>query len=208
MSVVRLINNTKDAETMIAYVARVSNPQNQDNENIERLLQYCFNNKHWSVFETCYMTLEINTNITIANQLLRHRSFTFQQFSQRYANINELGQLHIPELRKQDLKNRQNSTDDLNDSLKEELQEKIKTHYKNSIDLYNELINNDVAKECARFVLPCNVSTRMYMTGNIRSWIHYLQIRCDVSTQKEHRDIANEIKDLFKTLYPIIGKLI
>ena len=154
------------------------------------------------------MTLEINTNITIANQLLRHRSFTFQQFSQRYANINELGQLQIPELRSQDLKNRQNSTDDVDDSLKEELQEKIKTHYKNSIDLYNELINNDVAKECARFVLPCNITTRMYMTGNIRSWIHYLQVRCDVSTQKEHRDIANEIKDLFKTLYPIIGKLI
>lgn len=205
---VKLITITPYAEKTMSYIARVSNPTNQNNENIERLLRYCFKNGHWSVFETCYMTIEINTNITIANQLLRHRSFTFQQFSQRYANINNLDNLQAPLLRRQDHKNRQNSIDNIDDTVKYILTQKIEDHYKSSIELYNYLIDNDIAKECARFVLPCNTPTRLYMTGNIRSWIHYIQVRTKPDTQYEHRIIADKISKIVEKNLPIIGSLI
>ena len=205
---VRLITSTPSGEEIITYTARVSNVKNQENKNISRLLRYCLNNGHVSIFETAYMTVEINTNISIASQLLRHRSFTFQQFSQRYANVNDLGNIHIPQLRRQDTKNRQNSIDDLDEAKKKYFQKKINNHFHDSFLLYNEMIEYGVAKESARFVLPLSSPTRLYMTGNCRSWIHYLQSRTHESTQKEHRDIALQIQQIFKEVYPTISELL
>lgn len=205
---VRLITSTPNGEEIMTYTARVSNVQNQENKNITRLLRYCLKNGHVSVFETAYMTVEINTTISIANQLLRHRSFTFQQFSQRYANVNDLGNINIPELRRQDTKNRQNSIDDIDKAKKIYFQEKITNHFRDSFLLYNEMIEYGVAKESARFVLPLSSPTRLYMTGNCRSWIHYLQSRTHESTQKEHRDIALQIQEIFKKEYPTISELL
>jgi thymidylate synthase (FAD) len=205
---VKLITATPDGEKIMTYTARVSNSQNQANNNIIRLLRYCLRNGHVSVFETAYMTVEINTTISIASQLLRHRSFTFQQFSQRYANVNDLGTITIPDLRRQDTKNRQNSIDDIEDSKKQYFQDKIRSHFHSSIELYNEMIDAGIAKECARFVLPLSSPTKLYMTGNCRSWIHYLQSRTHESTQKEHRNIAIQIKEIFKDVYPTIYELL
>lgn len=205
---VKLITHTPNGESIMTYAARVSNVQNQENKNITRLLRYCLKNGHVSVFETAYMTVEITTTISIAMQLIRHRSFTFQQFSQRYANVNDLGGYIIPELRRQDTKNRQNSIDDIDPLKKEYFQEKIKAHFDNSLSLYNEMIYDGIAKECARFVLPVSTQTRLYMTGNCRSWIHYLQSRTHESTQKEHREIALQIKEIFKTVYPTVYELL
>lgn len=205
---VRLITCTPSGEEIMTYTARVSNVQNQENKDITRLLRYCLKNGHVSVFETAYMTVEINTTISIASQLLRHRSFTFQQFSQRYANVNDLGNINIPELRRQDTKNRQNSIDDIDEAKQKYFQEKITNHFRDSFLLYNEMIEYGVAKESARFVLPLSSPTKLYMTGNCRSWIHYLQSRTHESTQKEHRDIALQIQDIFKEVYPTIAKLL
>ena len=205
---VRLITCTPSGEEIMTYTARVSNVQNQENKNITRLLRYCLKNGHVSIFETAYMTVEINTTISIASQLLRHRSFTFQQFSQRYANVNDLGSINIPELRRQDTKNRQNSIDDINEAKKKYFQEKISNHFRDSFLLYNEMIEHGVAKESARFVLPLSSPTRLYMTGNCRSWIHYLQSRTHESTQKEHREIALQIQEIFKEVYPTISELL
>jgi len=205
---VRLITCTPSGEEIMTYTARVSNVQNQENKNITRLLRYCLKNGHVSIFETAYMTVEINTTISIASQLLRHRSFTFQQFSQRYANVNDLGSINIPELRRQDTKNRQNSIDDIDEAKNKYFQQKISNHFRDSFLLYNEMIEYGVAKESARFVLPLSSPTRLYMTGNCRSWIHYLQSRTHVSTQKEHREIALQIKEIFKEVYPTISELL
>ena len=205
---VKLITNTPNGEAIMTYAARVSNVENQDNTNITRLLRYCLKNGHVSVFETAYMTVEITTSISIAMQLLRHRSFTFQQFSQRYANVNDLGGYIIPDLRRQDTKNRQNSIDDIDPTKKEYFQEKITAHFEEGLSLYNDMINEGVAKECARFVLSVSTQTRLYMTGNCRSWIHYLQSRTHESTQKEHREIALQIKEIFKRLYPTVYELL
>lgn len=205
---VTLITATPNGEEIMTYTARVSNVQNQENENITRLLRYCLKNGHVSIFETAYMTVEINTTISIANQLLRHRSFTFQQFSQRYANVNDLGNINIPDIRRQDTKNRQNSIDDIEKAKKAYFQEKIENHFRDSYLLYNEMIEYGVAKESARFVLPLSSPTRLYMTGNCRSWIHYLQSRTHESTQKEHRNIALQIQDIFKEVYPTISELL
>ncbi len=170
---VKLISITPDAEKTMAYIARVSNPANQNNENYAKLLAYCIKHNHWSVFEQSSMTLEIETNRGIAAQILRHRSFTYQEFSQRYADTNLLGSdIPVPELRKQDTKNRQNSTDDLDQITKVKLEAKIEEHFYQAQHLYNELLANQVAKECARFVLPLATPTRIYMTGSCRSWIH------------------------------------
>jgi len=205
---VKLITATPNGEEIMTYTARVSNVQNQENKNIARLLKYCLRNGHVSVFETAYMTIEINTTISIANQLLRHRSFTFQQFSQRYANVNDLGNMVIPDLRRQDFQNRQNSIDDIDTVKKQYFQDKIQTYFNNSFELYNEMIDYGIAKECARFVLPLSSPTKLYMTGNCRSWIHYLQSRTHESTQKEHQEIALKIKEIFKEVYPTIYKLL
>jgi len=203
MSKVELISLTPDAEKTMAYIARVSNPNNQNNEDYSKLLSYCIKNEHWSVFEQSFMTLQIETNRGIAAQILRHRSFTFQEFSQRYANTNLLGEIPVPDLRSQDLKNRQNSNDDIPEEQTKRLQDQIKRYFAEGIDLYNELIREGVAKECARFVLPLATPTRIYMTGSVRSWIHYIDLRSAHGTQKEHMDIVKEVRDIFKKEFPV-----
>ncbi len=201
---VKLISVTPDAEKTMAYVARVSNPANQDNENYAKLLAYCIKHNHWSVFEQSFMTLEIETNRGIAAQILRHRSFTYQEFSQRYADSSLLGEtIPVPELRRQDTKNRQNSIDDLSEELKADLWLKINDHFKEGMELYKQLLDAEVAKECARFVLPLATPTRIYMSGSCRSWITYISLREKSGTQKEHMDIAKACKAVFAEQFPI-----
>ena len=203
---VKLISVTPDAEKTMAFIARVSNPANQDSENYAGLLRYCIKHNHWSVFEQATMSLEIETTRGIAAQILRHRSFTFQEFSQRYADTNLLGDIPVPELRRQDTKNRQNSTDDLDSITKVKLEAKIEEHFFQSQHLYNELLAQGVAKECARFVLPLATPTKIYMTGSCRSWIHYINLRSSNGTQKEHMDIANECKRVFICVFPTVAE--
>ena len=200
---VKLVTVTPDAEKQMGYIARVSNPQNQGNPAVAGLLGYCIKHGHWSVFEQAHMTVEIETTRGIAAQILRHRSFTFQEFSQRYANTNLLGEIPVPDLRSQDLKNRQNSNDDIPEEQTKRLQDQIKRYFAEGIDLYNELIREGVAKECARFVLPLATPTRIYMTGSVRSWIHYIDLRSAHGTQKEHMDIVKEVRDIFKQQFPV-----
>jgi len=203
---VKLISATPDAETHIAYCARVSNPKNQENANFSGLLKYCIKNQHWSIFEHAFLTVEINTSLAIATQILRHRSFTFQQFSQRYADSTELQlELPVPDLRKQDTKNRQNSTDDLGDYVKLGLQEEIRKHFEYSLKLYNKMLDKGVAKECARFVLPQATQTRLYMSGSLRSWMHYIDLRSAHGTQKEHMEVAEAIRCIFTCQFPTIS---
>ena len=203
---VNLISVTPDAEKHIAYVARVSNPKNQDNENFAGLLKYCIKHGHWSIFEQAFMTLEIETTRGIAAQILRHRSFTYQEFSQRYADSNLLGEIELPELRRQDTKNRQNSIDDLDPEVIEKLNKQMNTLFSSALSLYNQMLEKGVAKECARFVLPLATPTRIYMTGSARSWIHYINLRSGHGTQKEHMDIANECKSIFIEQFPSIAE--
>ena len=203
---VKLVSITPDAEKTMAYIARVSNPSNQDNDNYSGLLKYCIKHNHWSVFEQSTMTLEIETTRGIAAQILRHRSFTFQEFSQRYADTNLLGTIPVPDLRSQDSKNRQNSIDDLPQNQKEQLQKTIETYFAEGIDLYNELIREGIAKECARFVLPLATPTKLYMTGSCRSWIHYINLRSAHGTQLEHMIIAEEVRDLFVKQFPAVSE--
>jgi len=200
---VNLVTVTPDAEKQMGYIARVSNPQNQSNPAVAGLLGYCIKHGHWSVFEQAHMTVEIETTRGIAAQILRHRSFTFQEFSQRYANTNLLGEIPVPDLRSQDLKNRQNSNDDIPEEQTKRLQDQIARYFAEGIDLYNELIREGVAKECARFVLPLATPTRIYMTGSVRSWIHYIDLRSAHGTQKEHMDIVKEIRGIFKQQFPV-----
>ena len=197
---------TPDAEKTIGYIARVSNPNNQDNPKVEKLLEYCIKHQHWSIFEQATMTLQIETSRGIAAQILRHRSFTFQEFSQRYADTNLLEQPQVPELRRQDTKNRQNSIDDIAETEKAYLQGRISQYFKEGMDLYNDLLSKGIAKECARFVLPLATPTRIYMTGSARSWMHYIQLRTANGTQKEHMDIANLCRDHFICNFPTISK--
>ena len=206
MTKVCLVSVTPDAEKTIGYVARVSNPNNQDNPKVDKLLKYCIDHGHWSIFEQAHMTLEINTTRGIAAQVLRHRSFTFQEFSQRYADTNLLDQPEVPELRRQDTKNRQNSIDDLAETEKAFLQGRISQYFQEGMDLYNDLLSKGIAKECARFVLPLATPTRIYMTGSARSWMHYIQLRTANGTQKEHMDIANLCRDHFICNFPTISK--
>lgn len=204
---VRLISITPDAEKTMAYVARVSNPSNQDNQNYAGLLRYCIQHNHWSVFEQAHMSLEIETNRGIAAQILRHRSFTFQEFSQRYADTNLLAsEIPLPELRRQDTKNRQNSTDDLEEEKVFAMNKMIRDLFKDSQDTYNFLLEQGVAKECARFVLPLATPTRIYMTGSVRSWVHYINLRSSNGTQKEHMDIAEECKNIFVEQFPAVSE--
>ena len=191
----------------MGYVARVSNPANQENPNVAGLLKYCIKHQHWSVFEQAYMTLEIETNRGIAAQILRHRSFTYQEFSQRYAETGLLStKIDAPELRRQDLKNRQNSTADLPPGVVKDYQKKIEKHFEQAQVLYQNLLDVGVAKECARFVLPLAVPTKIYMTGSCRSWIHYITLRSAHGTQKEHMDIAHQCRDVFKEQFPICAE--
>ena len=203
---INLISVTPDAEQHMAYVARVSNPKNQDNDKFAGLLKYCIKHGHWSVFEQAYMTIEINTTRGIAAQILRHRSFTYQEFSQRYADSNLLGDIELPELRRQDDKNRQNSIDDLDPEMVDKFNRQMNTLFSSAFGLYNQMLKAGVAKECARFVLPLATPTRIYMTGSCRSWIHYINLRSAHGTQKEHMDIANECKRLFTEQFPAVSE--
>ena len=204
---VKFVSITPDAEKMMAYIARVSNPSNQQNENYSGLLKYCIKHNHWSVFEQSSMTLEIETTRGLAAQILRHRSFTFQEFSQRYADTKLLDtEIPVPDLRSQDLKNRQNSNDDIPQEKKEEYQALIARHFEDSMNLYNSLLENGVAKECARFVLPLATPTRLYMTGSCRSWVHYITLRSAHGTQKEHMDIAHECRRIFTEQFPAVSE--
>jgi len=203
---VSFVNITADPEQTMAYIARVSNPSNQNNENYAGLLRYCIKHQHWSVFEQSSMTLEIETTRGLAAQVLRHRSFTFQEFSQRYADSNLLGKIDLPDLRRQDTKNRQNSIDNLEPETVEKLNKQMTTLFESSLALYNQMLELGVAKECARFVLPLATPTRLYMTGSCRSWIHYIQLRSAHGTQKEHMDIANACKGLFVQYYPTVAE--
>ncbi len=200
---VKLISVTPDAEKNMAYVARVSNPNNQENPNYAKLLGYCIKHNHWSVFEQSFMTLEIETTRGLAAQILRHRSFTYQEFSQRYADSSMLADtIPLPELRRQDTKNRQNSIDDIDPFVRQEFQVKMQKHFEEGMNLYQEMLEYGIAKECARFVLPLACPTRIYMSGSCRSWIHYITLRSANGTQKEHMDIAEACKKIFVEQFP------
>ena len=194
---------TPNAEKLIGKIARVSNPNNEDNPNVEKLIRYLIKHKHWSPFEMASMCVEIKTTRAIAAQILRHRSFSFQEFSQRYAVATDL---EIPELRRQDLKNRQNSTNDLDPDIAKLFDRKIDEHFNQAQDLYQQLLDRGVAKECARGVLPLNTVTRLYMSGTLRSWLHYVDLRGDNGTQKEHMTIARSIGELLDSQVPTIAR--
>jgi len=207
MSKVTLIHSTKGGDELIAYMARVSNPTNQHNKDSSKLIKYLIKHKHWSPFEMVNMCVEINTTRSISAQILRHRSFSFQEFSQRYASVEELELPTPPDLRLQDLDNRQNSIDsDEIDKLN--WQATIQLHYSKCYRLYKNLLKEGIAKECAREVLPMGSPTRLYMNGTLRSWIHYCELRTGNGTQKEHRDIAEACKQLIKTEFPLTYEVI
>ena len=203
---VELISITPDAEKTMAYIARVSNPDNQENEKYAGLLKYCIKHNHWSVFEQSSMTLQIDTTRAIAAQILRHRSFTYQEFSQRYADSTKLGDIPVPEYRRQDTKNRQNSTDDLDQFIRQNLELQTKTLFDSSVALYESMLKQGVAKECARMVLPLATPTKIYMTGSCRSWVHYINLRSAHGTQKEHMLIANACKEVFIKQFPAVSE--
>ena len=203
---VKLVTVTPDAEQLMAYVARVSNPSNQDTEKYAGLLKYCIKHNHWSVFEQSSMTLEIETTRAIAAQILRHRSFTFQEFSQRYASSNDLGDIELPELRRQDTKNRQNSTDDLDPEIVDKFERQMITLFSSAKSLYTQMLDTGVAKECARMVLPLCTPTRIYMTGSCRSWIHYINLRSAHGTQKENMVIAEACRKVFTEQFPSVSE--
>ena len=204
---VKLVSVTPDAEQTMAYVARVSNPNNQENPNYAKLLGYCIKHNHWSVFEQSFMTLEIETTRGLAAQILRHRSFTYQEFSQRYADSSLLSEtIPLPELRRQDTKNRQNSIDDLDPFMVQKLEMQMQTLFDSSMALYQQMLEAGVAKECARFVLPLATPTRLYMSGSCRSWIHYIQLRSANGTQKEHMEIAEACKKIFSEQFPTVAE--
>ena len=202
----KLIWITPDAEQLIGKIARVSNPNNEDNPNVEGLLKYLIKHKHWSPFEMASMCVEIHTTRAISPQILRHRSFSFQEFSQRYAIPTDTFATVFPELRRQDKKNRQNSTDDLPEETLEYYQDKIEEHFRQGVTLYESLIHSDVAKECARSVLPINTVTRLYMSGTLRSWLHYVDLRGDNGTQKEHMQIAKSVGEILTEQVPTIAR--
>jgi thymidylate synthase (FAD) len=206
---VELISATPNAEELIVYMARVSAPRNQDNmDTAPKLLQYLINHKHWSPFEMANMCVEIETTRSISAQILRHRSFSFQEFSQRYADTRELGSAEIPHLRRQDHKNRQNSIDDLSPEEIAGYYRRISQLFEDAEHLYKEMISTGIAKECARNILPLGTQTKLYMNGTLRSWIHYIQLRCDPGTQLEHRQIAEQIRTIFCEQFPIIGETV
>lgn len=204
---VKLVSVTPDAEKLISYCARVSNPTGQDNPSYTKLLKYCIDHKHWSIFEMAQLTLEINTTRGLAAQILRHKSFSFQEFSQRYADSTLLSE-EIPlfELRRQDTKNRQNSLDNIDNETKVKWNTRIREHFAKSVDMYESMIKDGIAKECARFILPLATPTRLYMSGSLRSWITYIALREKNGTQKEHMLIAKECKKIFCEKFPIISE--
>jgi len=204
---VKLVTETPKAEETMGYVARVSNPKNQDNPKVAGLLSYCIKHGHWSVFEQAHLTVEIEPTRGLAAQILRHRSFTYQEFSQRYADSSMLGkEIPLPELRRQDDKNRQNSIDDVDPLVVQDFNAKMQKHFVDGMHLYKEMLEAGIAKECARFVLPLATPTRIYMTGSVRSWIHYIDLRSAHGTQKEHMQIAEACRDVFVETFPIVSE--
>ena len=204
---VKLVSATPDAEKHMAYVARVSNPNNQDSDKFAGLLKYCIKHGHWSVFEQAFMTVEINTTRGLAAQILRHRSFTYQEFSQRYADSSMLAkEIPLPALRRQDTKNRQNSIDDIDPLMQQDFEIKMQRHFVDGMKLYKEMLDAGIAKECARFVLPLATPTRLYMTGSVRSWVHYIDLRSAHGTQKEHMDVAEETRSIFIEQFPTVAE--
>ena len=204
---IKLVSVTPDAEKTMGYVARVSNPDNQDNPKVAGLLSYCIRHGHWSVFEQAHMTIEINTTRGLAAQILRHRSFTYQEFSQRYQDVSHIREdIPLPALRSQDEKNRQNSVDDVDPVIVEKYNAKMRKHFDASIDLYKKMLREGIAKECARFVLPLATPTRLYMTGSVRSWIHYINLRSANGTQKEHMDLVEDVRKTFKVQFPTVSE--
>lgn len=203
MHTAKLVWVTPDAEKLIGKLARVSNPANEDNPNVEGLIKYLIKHKHWSPFEMASMCVEIQTTRAISPQILRHRSFSFQEFSQRYSQVQELT---IPKLRSQDTKNRQNSVDDITPEIQRLYEELIEKNNSKSLDLYNDLLAVGVAKECARNVLPINAKTRLYMSGTIRSWLHYIDLRASHGTQVEHSQIAKQIGEIIDTELPTVSR--
>ena len=205
MATTTLVHCTEDGDYLISYMARVSNPSNQSStETSLKLIKYLIKHKHWSPFEMVNMCVEISTTRSIAQQILRHRSFSFQEFSQRYAQV--LDQPVIPDLRRQDTTNRQNSIDDLDPIEVQHFQIQLQQHYDQSMILYQHMLKAGVAKECAREVLPLSTPTRMYMNGSLRSWIHYCDLRCTDGTQLEHRIIAEQCKKLVCTCFPAVAE--
>lgn len=201
----RLIWSTPDAEKLVAYMARVSSPANQDSESIAGLLKYCIRNHHWSIFEMCHMCVEVETSRDVSAQMIRHRSFSFQEFSQRYAESTTIEPTHP---RRQDVKNRQNSIDDISEEDQVWFACKRNDIEKQTMSFYHEALGKGIAKECARRILPMSTGTRLYMTGSIRSWCTYFKLRCDVATQLEHREVANSIKEIFTEEFPIISSIL
>ena len=203
----RLVSVTPDAEKNIVYMARVSNPSNQANmETAPRLIKYLIKHKHWSPFEMASMQVEINTTRAIAAQVLRHRSFSFQEFSQRYSNVGDLPEIGLPHLRSQDLKNKQASHDNMDPDIVAGLDHQIEQLYAKAQRVYDLLLEQGVAKECARSVLPLGTPTRMYMSGSVRSWLHYIDIRAGIETQLEHRLIAEDCKKIFIEQFPAVAE--
>lgn len=207
MHTTELVWSTPKTQDLVVYMARVSNPSNQDSDQgAEKLLSYLINHKHWSPFEMVSMCLEVSTTRSVSAQILRHRSFSFQEFSQRYADVTAIGTPVVPSLRRQDKINRQNSTDDLDPNQTRLYYHRINHLFKESQDLYSKMVESGVAKETARDVLPLASPTKMYMAGTLRSWIHYIELRTANGTQKEHQNIALNAKDIFKQEFPIIAK--
>jgi len=201
-----LVHYTSDGDNLIAYMARVSNPANQDNPDNYKLIRYLIKHKHWSPFEMVNMCVEINTTRSIAAQILRHRSFSFQEFSQRYASVDMLGDAIFPALRRQDTNNRQNSIDDIGENCKTEWYKAIDKLYTQSRDLYESMLRAGIAKECAREVLTLSSPSKLYMNGTLRSWIHYVELRSGHGTQREHQQIANSVKQIIAKTFPQVFK--
>ena len=203
----KLVWATPDAEQLIVYMARVSAPKNQSKgDTAPKLLNYLIQHKHWSPFEMANMAIEIETTRAISAQILRHRSFAFQEFSQRYADTNELGSAVVPHLRRQDFKNRQNSIDDLTPDEIGNYYRRISQLFEDAEHLYSEMVSNGVAKECARNVLPLATKTKLYMNGTLRSWLHFIDLRTGPETQMEHRQIAEECKKIFTEQFPVVSE--
>ena len=202
----KLVWITPNAESLVGKIARVSNPNNEDNPEVEKLIKYLIKHKHWSPFEMASMCVQIDTTRAISPQILRHRSFTFQEFSQRYAIPTDIFATVLPDLRRQDHDNRQNSIDDLENETQQYYEQRIDDHFREAVRLYESLLHSGVARECARSVLPINTVTRLYMSGTIRSWLHYVDLRGDNGTQAEHMKIARSVGEILDTEVPIIAR--
>ena len=202
----KLVWITPNAEALVGKIARVSNPNNEDNPEVEKLIKYLIKHKHWSPFEMASMCVQIDTTRAISPQILRHRSFTFQEFSQRYAIPTDIFATVLPDLRRQDYDNRQNSIDDLENETQQYYEQRIDDHFREAVKLYESLLHTGVARECARSVLPINTVTRLYMSGSIRSWLHYVDLRGSNGTQAEHMKIARSVGEILDTEVPIIAR--